>query len=206
MLHKGSHLDALSFFYDLYFVIDEMQHTAHCISNVNRETPASPSTPPLEIDPAIRKKVLRMIPYGIHVITAHFENQVAAATIDWVTQSSFEPPMVVCCLRRDSHIYEIVTKARSYALHPLGADQKAFAMHFFKNREANESTINGQSYRLGPLSVPLLTDAPTHLVLQYCAELPQGDHAVVLGQVIHVGLNRETPPLLLRDTGWQYGG
>ncbi|MBP7142322.1 MAG: flavin reductase [Opitutaceae bacterium] len=162
--------------------------------------------PPAEFDPTLRKKVLRMIPYGIHVITARFENRIAAATIDWVTQSSFEPPMIVCCLRRDSLIYEIVSQARTYALHPLGADQKAFAMHFFKNRDADESHINGQSYHPGPQSVPLLAEAPAHLVLQYSAELPQGDHAAILGQVIHIGLNRETPPLLLRDTGWQYGG
>jgi flavin reductase (DIM6/NTAB) family NADH-FMN oxidoreductase RutF len=183
-----------------------MQHTAHWLSTVNRVVPDPLSTPSPALDPAIRKKVLRMIPYGLHVITARHENHVAAATIDWVTQSSFEPPMVVCCLRRDSQIYEVVSRARIYALHPLGEDQKAFAMHFFKNREASETQINGQNYSTGPFSVPILTDAPAHMVMQYVEELHQGDHAVVLGKVIHIGLNRETPSLLLRDTGWQYGG
>ncbi len=147
-----------------------------------------------------------MIPYGMHVITVRSAERVAAATIDWVTQTSFEPPMVVCCLRRDSLIYGLVVQARTYAIHPLGADQKPFAMHFFRNRESNCSHINGQGCWLHPSGVPLLTEAPAYLVMQFSGELPQGDHAVILGQVIDVGLIRETPPLLLRDTGWHYGG
>lgn len=170
-------------------------------------TPQFPPPPdPIPLDPVVRKKVLRMIPYGMYVVTSRDNERIAAATIDWVSQASFEPPQVVCCLRQDSQIYDIVKRAKLYALHPLGAGQKAFAANFFKNREASETHINGQPYRLGPHGVPLLTDAPAYLVLQMIGELTQGDHAVILGQIVAVELVRETAPLLLRDTGWNYGG
>ena len=160
----------------------------------------------IPLDPNIRKKVLRMIPYGLHVITTQYEGQPAAATIDWVTQASFEPPMVVCCLRKDSHIYEILMKSRKYAIHPLGEGQKSFATHFFKNREANGTHINGQSYQPGHTLVPILDEAPASFELEMVDQLTQSDHAVVLGKVVAIQLKKETAPILLRDTGWHYGG
>jgi flavin reductase (DIM6/NTAB) family NADH-FMN oxidoreductase RutF len=43
-----------------------------------------------------KKTVLRMIPYGIYVLTADDgQGNIAAATVNWVTQSAFAPPLVV---------------------------------------------------------------------------------------------------------------
>ena len=43
-----------------------------------------------------RKTALRMIPYGIHVLTADDgKGNVAAATVNWVTQTAFAPPLLV---------------------------------------------------------------------------------------------------------------
>ena len=37
----------------------------------------------------------RMIPYGIYVLTAKdSDGGIAAATVNWVTQTSFDPPLV----------------------------------------------------------------------------------------------------------------
>jgi flavin reductase (DIM6/NTAB) family NADH-FMN oxidoreductase RutF len=163
-------------------------------------------TTPETMNPDIRKKVLRMIPYGMFVITAKHDDKIAAGTIDWVTQSSFEPPMVVCCLRKDSLIYSIVTGAKKYAIHPLGADQKPYAMHFFKNKDANAAQINGQSYQLSAAGNPILDEPPASFELEMVNQLTESDHAVILGKVTTVTLKKEVAPLLLKDTGWHYGG
>ena len=40
-----------------------------------------------------KKSALRMIPYGIYVLTAEGNaGSIAAATVNWVTQASFAPP------------------------------------------------------------------------------------------------------------------
>jgi flavin reductase (DIM6/NTAB) family NADH-FMN oxidoreductase RutF len=161
---------------------------------------------PNVMDPEIRKKVLRMIPYGMYVITAKHEDKLAAGTIDWVTQASFEPPMVVCCLRQDSFIYSLVTGSKKYAIHPLGAGQKQYAMNFFKNKDATATHINGQAYQLSSSGIPILDEPPASFELEMVEQLKQSDHAVILGKVTAVTLKREELPLLLRDTGWQYGG
>ena len=48
------------------------------------------------MNPEHKKTVLRMIPYGIHVLTANDgKGNISAATVNWVTQTAFEPPLVV---------------------------------------------------------------------------------------------------------------
>jgi flavin reductase (DIM6/NTAB) family NADH-FMN oxidoreductase RutF len=48
------------------------------------------------MNPEHKKSVLRMIPYGIHVLTANDgKGNISAATVNWVTQTAFEPLLVV---------------------------------------------------------------------------------------------------------------
>ena len=50
-----------------------------------------------------KKTALRMIPYGIYVLTADDgKGNVAGATVNWVTQTAFNPPLVVAGVKTDS--------------------------------------------------------------------------------------------------------
>lgn len=158
------------------------------------------------IDSSVRKKVLRLIPYGIYVITCQHESEVSASTIDWVTQASFDPPMVVCCLRKDSFIYNLVKKSGTYLIHPLSEGQKDLASSFFKHKEATDTHINGNAYSISPNGNPVLNDGASYFELKFVSELDQSDHRVVLGELIGVEMKVERPPLLLKSTGWNYGG
>lgn len=46
------------------------------------------------MDDAARKTALRMIPYGFYVLTAEYGDGVAAAKVNWMTQTPFKPPLV----------------------------------------------------------------------------------------------------------------
>ena len=52
------------------------------------------------MDADTKKTALRMIPYGIYVLTAQApDGTIAAATVNWVTQTSFDVPVDVEKLR-----------------------------------------------------------------------------------------------------------
>ena len=81
------------------------------------------------MDDAAKKTALRMIPYGIYVLTAESGGQVAAATVNWVTQTAFAPPLVAVGVKTDSGSYATLKKAgaaadaaRSDTLEPLVAE------------------------------------------------------------------------------------
>src|SRR5689334_291422 len=99
-----------------------------------------------EMDQDAKKTVLRMIPYGIYVLTADDgKGNVAAATVNWVTQSAFAPPLVVVGVKTDSGAYQVVKTAQKFALNMLGKDQKGLAFTFFKPAAVADGKLSGQA-------------------------------------------------------------
>ncbi|HEX3971434.1 MAG TPA: flavin reductase family protein, partial [Stellaceae bacterium] len=79
-----------------------------------------------------KKAALRMIPYGIYVLTVdNGKGGVAAATVNWVTQTAFAPPLVVVGVKTDSGAYALLKNTKSFVLNMLGKDQKGLAFTFF---------------------------------------------------------------------------
>src|SRR5690349_13147308 len=112
------------------------------------------------MDADAKKTALRMIPYGIYVLTAEDGGTVAAATVNWVTQTSFNPPLIVVGLKTDSGAYQIVKKTKTFALNMLGKGQQGPAFTFFKPAEKQGDKISGEPYRTGKNGAPILVNAP----------------------------------------------
>jgi flavin reductase (DIM6/NTAB) family NADH-FMN oxidoreductase RutF len=140
-----------------------------------------------------KKTVLRMIPYGIYVLTADDgKGNIAAATVNWVTQSAFTPPLVVVGVKTDSGAYKIVKDAKAFALNTLGKEQKGVAFTFFKPTQVTDGKLSGQAYHKGTTGAPLLTDAPGAVECRVTSIVEQGDHHIVVGEVVEAHLNK--PP------------
>jgi flavin reductase (DIM6/NTAB) family NADH-FMN oxidoreductase RutF len=126
-----------------------------------------------------KKAVLRMIPYGIYVLTADDgKGNIAAATVNWVTQSAFAPPLVVVGVKADSGTYETVKAARVFALNMLGKDQKGLAFTFFRPVDVTDGKLSGQTYRKGDSGAPILADAPGAVECRVTEIIAQGDHHI----------------------------
>ncbi|HWG07227.1 MAG TPA: flavin reductase family protein [Beijerinckiaceae bacterium] len=162
-----------------------------------------------------KKIVLRMIPYGIYVLTADDGNgNIAAATVNWVTQSAFAPPLVVVGVKTDSGAYAIVKTAKTFALNMLGKDQKGLAFTFFKPASVADGKLSGQAFHKGTTGAPILDEAPGAVECKVTAIVEQGDHHIVVGEVIEAHLQK--PPagradaaiLEMKDLGENvfYGG
>jgi flavin reductase (DIM6/NTAB) family NADH-FMN oxidoreductase RutF len=163
-----------------------------------------------------KKTVLRMIPYGIYVLTADDgKGGIAAATVNFVTQSSFAPPLVVVGIKADSAAYQVVKAAGAFALNMLGKEQKGLAFTFFRPADVGDGKLSGQPYRPGPATgAPILSDAPGAVECRVKSILAEGDHHIVLGEVVEAHLAK--PPagrpdaaiLEMKDLGENvfYGG
>jgi flavin reductase (DIM6/NTAB) family NADH-FMN oxidoreductase RutF len=140
-----------------------------------------------------KKTVLRMIPYGIYVLTADDgKGNIAAATVNWVTQTAFAPPLVVVGVKTDSGAYQVLKSAKAFALNMLGKDHKGLAFTFFKPAQASDGKISGQAYAKGSTGAPLLDVAPGAVECRVTSIVEQGDHHIVVGEVVEAHLNK--PP------------
>jgi flavin reductase (DIM6/NTAB) family NADH-FMN oxidoreductase RutF len=145
------------------------------------------------MDANSKKTVLRMIPYGIYVLTADDgKGNIAAATVNWVTQTAFAPPLVVVGVKADSGTYQIVKTARTFALNMLGKDHKGLAFTFFRPADVGDGKLSGQAYRKGSTGAPILVDAPGAVECKVTSIVEQGDHHIVIGEVVDAHLQK--PP------------
>jgi flavin reductase (DIM6/NTAB) family NADH-FMN oxidoreductase RutF len=166
------------------------------------------------MDPNAKKTALRMIPYGLYVLTAESGPETAAATVNWVTQTSFAPPLVAVGVKADSHVHAVIKRANAFALNVLGKGQDGVAYTFFKPAERQGSTISGQPYRAGSTGAPILASAPAFVECRLVATVEKGDHSLFVGEVVDAGVAKvpegrpDEATLWLRELGDKvfYGG
>lgn len=167
------------------------------------------------MDANVKKTTLRMIPYGLYVLTAATKDgEVAAATVNWVTQASFEPPLVVVGVKADSHTHAIIKETKAFALNFLGKGQQGLAFTFFKPAELKDGKLSGEPFTPGATGAPILANAPAFVECTLEGTVEKGDHSVFVGKVVECGLTK--PPegraddatLWLKDLGDKvfYGG
>ena len=167
------------------------------------------------MDADAKKTALRMIPYGLYVLTAEGKDgRVAASTVNWVTQTAFQPPLVVVGVKADSGAHSIIKESGTFALNFLSKDQKGQAFTFFKPLEREGDTIGGEPFRKGNLGTPILERAPAFVECKLVETLEKGDHSIFVGEVQTAGVAAQPAgrpddvTLTLRDLGDKvfYGG
>lgn len=114
----------------------------------------------MEMDLSAKRTALRMIPYGMFILSARSADEgVAAGAVNWVTQSSFEPPQVVVCVRADSYLHEVIEQSGAFTLNALGKSQETMARRFLKSTEVEGQTVGGYPFKVGPTGTAILRDA-----------------------------------------------
>lgn len=168
------------------------------------------------MDDRHKKTALRMIPYGLYVLTAKSaDGQYAAATVNWVTQASFHPPLLALGVKADSAAHSVIKDAGCFALNILGKGQGDIANAFFRPLQAEPGKLSGQVYAHGVVTgAPVLDAVPAYLECRLIETVERGDHSVFIGEVVGAGLRQEPAgraddaTLWLKDLGEKvfYGG
>ncbi len=160
------------------------------------------------MDPQAKKVALRAITYGLYVLTAMDGDHVGAAGINWLTQASFEPPLIAVAIKKDNDSHAIVEKTGAFAVNVLAEGQLEIGKAFFRSAKVEGNTINGYQFEPGPeTGAPLLVDLPYWFEARTTDSVMRGDHTVFVAEVVNAGVRDESAvPLLLRSTGMNYGG
>ncbi len=144
------------------------------------------------MDDAAKKTALRMIPYGLYVLTARArDGAVAAATVNWVTQASFAPPLVAVGVKVDSGAHPIIKATGVFALNVLGKGQQKLAFAFFKPAELAGGTISGEPFRAGTTGAPVLENAIAFVECRVVGAHEGGDHTVFIAEVVEAGVAKQ---------------
>jgi flavin reductase (DIM6/NTAB) family NADH-FMN oxidoreductase RutF len=149
------------------------------------------------------------------VLTAQGDDgSIAAATVNWVTQASFTPPLLVVGVKADSGAHALIKQARAFALNVLGKGQQAAAFAFFKPVTRDGDRINGEAFRAGTTGAPILASVPAYVECRLVDTLEKGDHSIFVGEVVDAQVRAaidgrpDDATLWLKDLGEKtfYGG
>jgi flavin reductase (DIM6/NTAB) family NADH-FMN oxidoreductase RutF len=158
------------------------------------------------LDEQAKKTMLRKIPHGLYVCGVKDGDEVNGFTASWVMQASFQPPLVVNCVKHDSGSHAMIKSSQVFALSVLEEGQKSMAQTFFKPQRRVGNKFEEVEFYLGETGCPIITDSLGYVECRVVGAVEHGDHTVFVGEVIAAGIHREGNPLLLESTGWQYGG
>lgn len=159
------------------------------------------------MDPQARKKTLRLFSNGMYVITSRSGARVGAATVTWVSQASFKPPLIVAAVRPESNVFQCLRESGVTAIHVLGVRHADLAARFFSPTKMLDGVINGEPFVDGRTSAPILGNAPAYVECQVRQIVePGGDHAVVIMEVVAAECREQLRLLTIADSPWEYGG
>src|SRR5438067_1005020 len=129
----------------------------------------------MSMDEDAKKKALRMIPYGLYVLTAKHGDDVASATVNWVTQCSFKPPLIAVGIKADTHPYTVVKESGHFALNVLSDEQKDAAQAFFMTVNPEGSKLGPFTFFAGQTGSPILVETPASWECEVRQVVEQGD-------------------------------
>jgi flavin reductase (DIM6/NTAB) family NADH-FMN oxidoreductase RutF len=160
------------------------------------------------MDPQAKKTALRMITHGLYLLTVQHAGRLNASTISWLSQASFNPPLVMVGVKADTLTHAMVEASGQFAINLLAVNQTDMAQAFFKQAQHEGNLLSGYAFEPAPVSgAPLFLDAPAWFECRVMDMLKRGDHSVVVAQVVEAGVRQAaTQPMALRDTVWHYGG
>ncbi|MBC7223014.1 MAG: flavin reductase [Anaerolineae bacterium] len=151
------------------------------------------------------QNALDQLTYGIYVVTVGLDGGATALTASWVSQVSFDPPLVMVALGRDRFCNRILREGKKFVINVLEQGQERLAGAFAKDetgdRLSEVSVLEPQT-----TGAPVLADALAYLDCQVADIYEAGDHTLFIGRVIGAGVLREGKPLSTAVSNLRYHG
>lgn len=161
------------------------------------------------MDPEAKKTALRAIENGLYLVGCAAGEEKNVFLASWLSQCSFEPPLVMLGLKRGSMSHTLVREGRGFVVNVPSSEQKDLVQKFFKHGEIEDGQIHGEPFKLSSqFKAPILEVTPAWFEAKVVHVYEEGDHDVVVAEVVDAGRNTDQKfgPLTETATGWNYGG
>ncbi len=158
------------------------------------------------MDPQIKKQVLRTFTYGLYAISCANEGEVNAFTANWLSQVSFEPPLVAVSVENDSKSLPMILRSRTFLINVFRSGDRELAGKLGKSALKYPEKLLGIEYTPGPGGAPILRDALAWVACEVKNTVEAGDSTLIVAEVADVGMQGEGQPLTMNEAGFRHAG
>jgi flavin reductase (DIM6/NTAB) family NADH-FMN oxidoreductase RutF len=148
--------------------------------------------------------ILKNLTYGHYILTALKEegelktrekDYIAAGTVNWASEVSFDPPMLMVAVGRKSDLNETINYSGRFTLHILGETNKEMVADFASDSKISDGKINGYPFTKSEHAA-ILSDAAGYITCEVERELKVGDHHMYIGKVVNTHLKNPNVNLI----------
>jgi flavin reductase (DIM6/NTAB) family NADH-FMN oxidoreductase RutF len=165
------------------------------------------------MDIQLKKQVLRTFTYGLYAVSCADEGEVNAFTANWLSQVSFEPPLVAVSVENNTKSLPMILRSRKFIINVLRTDgqdenrpNRKLAGQLGKSALKYPEKLAGIAYTLGPGGAPILHDALAWVACEVKHTVEAGDSTLVVAEVVEVGAQGEGQALTMNETGFKHAG
>lgn len=158
------------------------------------------------MDPNTKKQVLRTFTYGLYAVSCANEGEVNVFTANWLTQISFEPPLLAVSVENDSKSLGMILRSRAFTVNVYRAGERELAGKLGKSAIQHPDKLNGIEYDLGANGCPILRDALAWVACEVRRTASAGDSTLVVAEVMDVGMQGQGQPLTMSEAGFRHAG
>jgi flavin reductase (DIM6/NTAB) family NADH-FMN oxidoreductase RutF len=149
-------------------------------------------------------EALGRMTYGIYVLTTRVDDVINGMIASWVTQVSYEPPLIMVAIHPNRYSHGLVEQSQSFALHILDQSQKEM-LGIFKGPDP-EKKFGNMSWEHGKAGSPILKDCLAWMELVVKERYTPGNHTLFVGEIIDGGTRNLGTPLCTLDYAGMYMG
>ncbi len=158
------------------------------------------------MDEITKKEALRLFTYGLYAITTGDEQQRNAFTANWVSQVSFDPPLVVLSIENDSVSLPIIRRTGLFAVNVYASDQRDLAGLLGKSFDKHPEKLESLALGAGETGCPVLSAGLAYVECRVRNEMLAGDSTLLLAQVESATVLRRAEPLTMLAAGFKHAG
>lgn len=150
-------------------------------------------------------KALGKVATGLHVVTSKIGDDYAAFTASFLTQVSFDPPIVAVAMKKGRGSYDVISESRKFVVNIMGKDSMKLVGLFANPKTGGKDGLDTVSTTTKTLDLPVLTESVSYLECKFHSETDAGDHTVVFGEIVNGEvLNEVEPATHVRKNGFSY--
>lgn len=150
-------------------------------------------------DPTPRafRDVMGRFATGVSVMTTVHEGAIHGMTASAVAAVSLEPLLALVCVERETNMRVLLGSSGVFALSFLHEDDEGIAVHFADPyRPLGEEQFAAIDHHRAVTGAPVLDGAIGYVDCELWDRHDGGDHEIVVGEVVGLGLRDPPDPLL----------
>jgi flavin reductase (DIM6/NTAB) family NADH-FMN oxidoreductase RutF len=158
------------------------------------------------LDQHLKKQVLRTFTYGLYAVSCANEGEVNIFTANWLTQVSFDPPLLALSVENISKSLPMILRSRKCTVNVLRSGDRELAGKLGKSALQHPDKLVNISFHPGLNGCPILDVALAWVACDVRNIVEAGDSTVIIAEVIDVGLLAEGLPLTMAEAGFRHAG